>query len=263
MASAKIIIPCYNEENRLQVGAFRSFTPSAHDIKFLFVNDGSTDKTAALLESLRSSDPTKFAVLQLQQNRGKAEAVRQGVLAACDTHPDYVGFWDADLATALDTIPQFMDLAESRPEVQIVIGSRVKLLGRKIERRRSRHYIGRVFATLVSALLDLEVYDTQCGAKLFRASASIYALFREPFLSRWIFDVELLARLIESRRGKDLPQAKDIVYEFPLTEWHDIPGSKLCYNDFFRAAWELGRIYDRYSRKSDNPDRKHLKTGSN
>ena len=248
MASARIIIPCYNEENRLDVAAFKNFSASSHSITFLFVNDGSKDRTTNLLADLKLSDGTRFAVLDLQQNRGKAEAVRQGFLAAGDSHPDYIGFWDADLATPLDTIPKFIDLAESRPQLQIIIGSRVKLLGRKIERRRSRHYIGRVFATVVSTVLDLEVYDTQCGAKLFRASPSMNALFQRPFSSRWIFDVEILARLIQTRRGKDLPPPKDIIYEFPLTEWRDIPGSKLGYSDFFRAAWELGRIHDQYFR---------------
>jgi dolichyl-phosphate beta-glucosyltransferase len=249
MASARIIIPCYNEENRLNVAGFKNFADLPHKITFLFVNDGSTDRTAQLLESLRSFDPVKFSVLDLQKNRGKAEAVRQGILAAADSQPNYVGFWDADLATPLDTIARFLDLAESRPELQIVIGSRVKLLGRKIERRRSRHYIGRVFATVVSTILDLEVYDTQCGAKLFRASPEMYSLFKQPFSSRWIFDVEILARLIQARRGNQIPQPEQVIYEFPLLEWRDVPGSKLGYGDFILAGWELARIYDRYFRK--------------
>lgn len=248
VARANIVIPCYNEEHRLDVAAFHNVQSGPHEITFLFVNDGSTDGTLGLLEPLRESDPSRFSVLVLQPNRGKAEAVRQGFLAARATTPDYIGFWDADLATPLDTIPSFIDLLESRPELQIVMGSRVKLLGRKIERRAARHYIGRVFATVVSTMLDLAVYDTQCGAKLFRASSSMDALFREPFTSRWVFDVEILARLIQSRRGTHLPEPKDIIYEFPLTEWRDVPGSKLMYKDFFRATWDLWKIHNRYFR---------------
>jgi glycosyltransferase involved in cell wall biosynthesis len=246
MANATIIIPCYNEESRLDIRRFRDFTSSSHSITFLFVNDGSTDKTLAVLQSLNASDPSRFAVLNLQRNSGKAEAVRQGILSAIDSHPDYVGFWDADLATPLDAIPQFLELGESRPELEIIIGSRVKLLGRKIERLRSRHYLGRVFATAVSALLGLEVYDTQCGAKLFRASSEITALFQRPFRSRWIFDVEILARLIQARRGKQLPQPEQLIYEVPLMEWRDIPGSKVRFRDFVRATWELARIRNCY-----------------
>jgi len=248
MASARIIIPCYNEEKRLDVACFRDFTSASHNITFLFVNDGSTDSTLRLLESLKRSAPTKFAVLNLQQNRGKAEAVRQGFSLAIDSHPDYVGFWDADLATPLDAIPEFLAVAESRPDLEIIIGSRVKLLGRRIERRRSRHYLGRVFATAVSTAVGLDVYDTQCGAKLFRASSAINALFQQPFHSRWIFDVEIIARLIQARRGKELPQAEQVIYEYPLLEWKDIPGSKLTYRDFLRAAWELFRIHGYYLR---------------
>ena len=251
MATARIIIPCYNEEERLDVASFSGFTSSSHNISFLFVNDGSTDNTLRLLRSLVASDPTKIAVLNLQPNCGKAEAVRQGFLSAIDSHPDYVGFWDADLATPLDAIPQFLEVAASRPDLEMIIGSRVKLLGRGIERRRSRHYLGRFFATAVSAVLGLEVYDTQCGAKLFRASSAITALFQQPFCSRWIFDVEIIARLIQARRGKKLRQPEHVIYEFPLTEWRDIPGSKLRYSDFARAAWDLFRIHDLYFRKHD------------
>lgn len=248
MASARIIVPCYNEEKRLNVACFNDFASPSHSITFLFVNDGSTDNTLGLLEALKTSAPAKFAILNIQQNRGKAEAVRQGFLAAIDSHPDYVGFWDADLATPLDAIPDFLAVAESRPDLEIIIGSRVKLLGRKIERRRTRHYLGRVFATAVSTAVGLDVYDTQCGAKLFRVSPSIKALFEQPFLSRWIFDVEILARLIKARRGKELRQPEQAVYEFPLTVWRDIPGSKLRYSDFARAAWELYRIRNHYFR---------------
>jgi hypothetical protein len=150
----------------------------------------------------------------------------------------------------LDTIVRFIELAEIRSELEVIIGARVKLLGRRIERRPVRHYLGRLFATAVSAVLDLAVYDTQCGAKLFRVSPLINALFDQPFHSRWIFDVEIIARLIQSRRGNALPQPEHMIYEFPLTEWTDIPGSKLTYTDFIRAAWELLQIRRHYFGKS-------------
>ena len=249
MATAKIVIPCYNEGKRLDVVSFKDFSNSSHGISFLFVDDGSTDDTSRVLKSLNLSDPSKIAILTLEQNYGKAEAVRQGILSAMSSQPDYVGFWDADLATPLDAIHQFLKFAESRPDIEMIIGSRVKLLGRKIERSYSRHYSGRIFATAVSAVLGLEVYDTQCGAKLFRFSPDLTLLFRQPFCSRWIFDVEIIARLVQLRRNRTVPQPAEVIYEFPLTEWRDVPGSKLTTSDFIRAAWELSRIYRRYSRK--------------
>jgi hypothetical protein len=133
----------------------------------------------------------------------------------------------------------------------MIIGSRVKLLGRHIERRPSRHYLGRFFATAASAVLGLAVYDTQCGAKLFRASSAI-SFFQQPFCSRWIFDVEIIARLIQARRGKESRQPEQVIYEVPLLAWKDIPGSKLKYSDFVRAAWELLRIRNRYLRNQQH-----------
>ena len=250
MASATIIIPCYNEEKRLDVNSFRSFKSASHGVGFLFIDDGSTDGTLRLLESLSAADPAKFNVLHFPQNRGKAEAVRQGVLSTIESRPDYIGFWDADLATPLAAIDEFIDVAESRPDLELIIGSRVKLLGRNVERRPMRHYLGRFFATAVSIVLGLAVYDTQCGAKLFRVSPTTRALFERPFLSRWIFDVEILARLIQvqARRRMPLPPPDQAILELPLQVWRDIPGSKVTFYDFARAGWELYRIYNHYFR---------------
>ena len=246
MASVIIVIPCYNEEKRLDRGSFLGFGYPSHTIKFLFVNDGSTDNTLQLLESLRMDVTDRFSVLSLLQNQGKAEAVRQGIMAALDFKPDYVGFWDADLATPLDTIPEFIDFAESRPELSMVLGARVKLLGRTIQRRSSRHYLGRVFATAASTVLGMGVYDTQCGAKLFRVSPIVRDLFEQRFQSRWIFDVEILARFINMTRDRGMPSPDRLIYEFPLSQWRDIAGSKVRFYDFIRAARELYFIHRRY-----------------
>jgi glycosyltransferase involved in cell wall biosynthesis len=246
MASAIIVVPCYNEGHRLDVATFRAFAAGPHVITFLFVNDGSTDNTRGVIESLTASEPDRFRVLNLQRNCGKAEAVRQGVLESLTAKVDYVGFWDADLATPLSTIREFIEVADARPDLEVIIGSRVKLLGRDIERRPARHYSGRVFATAASVILGLPVYDTQCGAKLFRCSSTFPSLFDRRFVSRWVFDVEILARLIEARRRSSLPQPEHVVYESPLRQWHDVPGSKVRWIDFARSAWDLLRIRARY-----------------
>jgi dolichyl-phosphate beta-glucosyltransferase len=69
------------------------------------------------------------------------------------------------------------------------------------------------------------------------------ALLQEPFLSRWLREVEILARLIQARRGTDLPQARDVIYEFPPLEWRDIAGSKLKTRDVIKSPVALARIY--------------------
>lgn len=244
MSRTVIVIPCYNEAKRLEAGKFARFRDPS--VRFLFVDDGSTDATVEALEALRLSNPDAFEVCRLSRNAGKAEAVRSGFLRAFELRPDYVGFWDADLATPLDAILPFRDLLDARPEIEMVFGSRVRLLGRAIERNEFRHYLGRAFATAVSLALNIKVYDTQCGAKMFRRTPQLVALFGTPFLTRWIFDVEIIARLIQARRGTDLPPAEKVIWEFPLSEWRDVKGSKIRGRDFIEAAFELYRIHHRY-----------------
>lgn len=243
-----IVVPCYNEAERLDVGEFQRYASQHPRLQFVLVNDGSTDGTQEILDRMRTSDPDRFDVLQLKQNCGKAEAVRQGMLHAMSKGAELIGFWDADLATPLDTIGEFRDLMRQRPQLQMVIGARVRLLGRDIDRCRSRHCLGRAFATVASLLLNLPIYDTQCGAKLFRNTPELGRMLESPFCSRWIFDVELLARLVRLRRGSlDIP-AKDVIYEIPLTHWKDVGGSKLRAKDFVKALFDLAVIYWTYLR---------------
>ena len=237
-----IVVPCYNEEARLPLPAFADYLRQPGGADLLFVDDGSADRTADLLNRLCAQFPGRAQLLRLSPNRGKAEAVRAGMHRAFASQPSYVGFWDADLSTPLDAIPQFMTEFDSHPRVEIVIGSRVKLLGRHIERRPIRHYFGRVFATAVSTLLGLPVYDTQCGAKIFRVTPDTEEIFGPPFLSRWFFDVEILARLIVLRHVRSGPPAAESVRETPLREWRDVSGSKLRPGDVLRVPMDLWRI---------------------
>ncbi|MBN1653986.1 MAG: glycosyltransferase [Deltaproteobacteria bacterium] len=241
-----VVVPCFNEAHRLQVQTFQAFCEAYSTVRFVFVNDGSTDATLDLLRALQEKDPFRFLLVDQQPNQGKAAAVRSGMLEAFREKPHYAGYWDADLATPLDEIPRFVELLEERAECEVVFGSRVKLLGRSIRRNPVRHYLGRVFATVVSASLKLPIYDTQCGAKMFRVSPEIERLFGEPFCAGWIFDVEIIARLIQARRGTDLAQPDRAIYEYPLNQWHDIVGSKVRASDFLRAIFEIGLIYRRY-----------------
>ena len=239
--STCIIVPCYNEENRLPVEEFRDFVAYRENIDFLFVNDGSRDGTERLLTSLCEANAPHIFLLNLSRNSGKAEAVRQGCLKAFEQNYRYVGYWDADLATPLSAILELASILDDSPSINIVMGTRVKLLGRKIVRYEIRHYFGRVFATLASIILRLGVYDTQCGAKLFRSSEAIREVFQRPFLSRWAFDVELIARYLKMN-----PENRYSIYEYPLFQWVDIRGSKIRPWDLARIGYDLARIFVRY-----------------
>jgi dolichyl-phosphate beta-glucosyltransferase len=248
-----IVVPCYNESERLAVAKFHEFASAHPEVRFLFVNDGSRDETLRILQGLHAHDPVHFQVLDLPQNQGKAEAVRRGMLQAFGVHDRYVGFWDADLATPLAEIPRFVAALERHPERDICFGSRVRLLGRNIDRQALRHYLGRLFATVASFVLDLAVYDTQCGAKLFRVREQTLKLFAAPFSVNWTFDVELIARLqAQTATRSHSGDADQRIYELPLNDWHDVAGSKVRPADFFKAFFEMLRVYRKYGRGGRN-----------
>lgn len=233
-----LIVPCFNEAERLDRISFLRFLASHPHVSILFVNDGSTDRTAQLLHQICvEAGIQRASSMELPQNRGKAEAVRQGMLAAHRQSPDaLVGYWDADLATPLESVENFRRVFETRRGTAVVWGSRIRLQGRRIERKILRGLLGRVFAFCAARIVPISLYDTQCGAKLFHPKA-IEPLFDRPFRSRWIFDVELLTRLSKNADGVD-----ELVYEEPLDQWTEMEGSKLRLRDFLRASFELASL---------------------
>ncbi len=212
-----IIVPCYNEEKRLDIDKFKEFPDP--NIYFLFVNDGSTDGTLAILEKNRSE---RILVHPLHKNSGKAEAVRKAMMHLTGlpifSEIKWVGYWDADLATPLCEIRNFFIYKEIfMPYAKAVFGSRIIRLGSDIRRKFSRHIIGRLFAIFVKIIFNLGTYDSQCGAKIFRKEL-VHEIFTEPFVSKWIFDVEIILRMKKNNRH---------IVESPLVSWEDIKGSKL------------------------------------
>jgi len=241
MQKTVIVVPCYNEADRLNSNAFLSFIRREPGLSFIFVNDGSRDGTLNKIEEMSAKEPGRIQIITLSKNGGKAEAVRLGMLAAFERDDVFIGYWDADLATPLSEIENLCRLFTC-PDVIAVLGSRVKLLGKKIERQAVRHYLGRVFATLVSMILRLPVYDTQCGAKMFRNTETVRILFNKPFRVNWSFDVEVLARLkLLAESGRSVPVASS-VFECPLNEWGEVHGSKIRTKDIFSMAAELIKI---------------------
>ena len=229
-----IVVPCFNEAARLQAGAFTRFLAAEPNVRFLFVDDGSTDATADVVERAARECPEHVTLLRLGRNQGKAEAVRRGVVDASRSPAELIGYWDADLATPLNEIPAMIELF-SDVSVGFVLGSRIRMLGRDIRRSALRHYVGRAFATFASMQLQLPVYDTQCGAKIFRASPEIVDLFSRPFRLRWCFDVELLGRFT----ALDLGERFGACIEFPVTRWADVGASKLTLRQAVRVLPEL------------------------
>jgi dolichyl-phosphate beta-glucosyltransferase len=236
-----LVVPCYNEAERLDTEAFTAMVDADLALSLVFVDDGSRDGTAGLHAGMASKRPGRIAAISLPENRGKAEAVRQGLLRALTGPAGIVGYIDADLATPRAEIERLCSELRMTDTCDVLLGSRVRLLGRVIDREPLRHYLGRAFATAASMVLRLPVYDTQCGAKLFRRSAALAHALEHPFLSRWAFDVELLSRLLVGAPGvAAIPVER--MREEPLRRWVDCKGSKLGAQQMLRSLLDLGRI---------------------
>lgn len=234
-----IVVPCFNEAARLDPDQVHELAELCGTV--LLVDDGSTDATASMLAAISATTPHVTSVEHLANNQGKAAAIRHGLNVALEGGAAVVGYCDADFATPPDEMARLVGVLTNDRNVDVVIGSRVALLGADVRRSHARHYAGRVFATLASAVLRMTVYDTQCGAKMFRDTPALRSALGQPFQSGWAFDVELLARL---HRGDATVAGLGIdrFLEVPLRRWHDVRGSKLTALAALRAAAALARI---------------------
>jgi len=238
MKDVVIVVPCYEEEQRLDRGRFLALS-RAPGLSLLFVDDGSKDGTRRMLEGM-AAESESVRVLVLEKNGGKGEAVRRGMQAALEGGAAVVGYADADLSTPPAELLRLVDTLEERG-CEVVVGSRVLMVGRRIERRSRRHALGRVFATVAAAILRMNFYDTQCGAKFFRDGPPLRSALSEPFTSRWAFDVELLGRLsIGDESVPGLPEAAFL--EVPLREWIDVGESKLRATAMAKTLVDLAKI---------------------
>ncbi len=232
-----IVFPCYNEEKRLNKEAFLQFVEANDEFNLLFVDDGSTDNSLSILNEMKEACSDRIFIHALSKNSGKAEAVRQGLLKALEVGSPIVGYADTDLATPLYELKRLAEILD-RSDYKVLMGSRVKMLGRKIKRKLMRHLLGRVFATFASVVLKLEVYDTQCGAKFFKCSKELNQALVNRFISKWIFDVELLKRLLDAKTI----MVNDF-YEEPVRQWIDVEGSKLNLLSMLRSIVDFIKIW--------------------
>lgn len=238
-----IIIPCFNESKRFDFEQYSQDILASTGLKIVFVNDGSTDDTLAVLNALRDKFPTQVEVFNLLHNLGKAEAVRAGMLHQLNKKVEfnYIGYLDADLSTSIEEwldITQFLSL---HPELVFAFGSRISKVGSMIDRKMYRHLIGRIIATFISNILRLRVYDTQCGAKVFSKSV-VEFVFEKPFISKWLFDVEIFARVLSDGSSYN---EKNMI-EYPLKKWIDKVGSKVKVSYVFKLFIDLWRINRTY-----------------
>ena len=237
-----IIIPCYNEANRLDTNKFIDYLSQNTHLHFIFVDDGSTDNTSKIINQLISKYNSLVSLLTNETNKGKAESVRLGVIESYKMNPDYIGFLDADLAAPIEEIDNLLKIVKKDKTKEVVFASRIQIIGSEIKRNYFRHFIGRLFATCVSLLLKIRIYDTQCGAKMFSRKIC-NDIFSEQFVSPWLFDVELFARLLNIY---GMEKTIHMSCEHPVSKWRDIDGSKVKLIFFLKAPFELFNIVRHY-----------------
>lgn len=235
MQPIAIIVPCYNEANRMKVLEFIAFANKHQEVQFYFVNDGSTDNTENIILHIQQSSTAK--IVSFKKNYGKAEAIRKGLIAALNDQHEIVGYLDADLSTGLNEFLRLKKILDDK-KLDIVLGSRIKKIDTVIERSFFRHIVGRIIATIIDQKFKLGVYDTQCGAKIFR-STIIKNMLEEKLHTKWFFDVELLLRTRD--------QCKNfIAAEVPLSEWKNVQNSKLSILSFPSVLKDLFMLFHKY-----------------
>jgi dolichyl-phosphate beta-glucosyltransferase len=239
-----LVIPCLRESGR--VGPFllelAERCVTAGDVRIVVVDDGSgadeVQRMTALVNAVRTRFPCLEPLLVLPENVGKGGAIYaawdRACVASSELHPSiWLGFVDADGSVSASEVVRVLEMARSRgPEAGALFGSRVMLLGRKVERLWKRHLVGRVFATITSELLGIPVYDSQCGFKLVPRSA--FATVRSSLtISGFAFDVQLLVALLDSGCA---------VTEVPV-DWHEVGGGKVkVMHDSWRMLRDVWRI---------------------
>ena len=233
-----IVVPCYNEHARLPVDSFMDHLKLHPTHACCFVDDGSTDGTLGLLKQIVKECPNAF-ILERTANGGKANAVYHGMLYALKNIPStYFGYMDADLATPLSFISIMENKMEKNPDAMMLFGSRQIAEKNSIERKAFRHYSGRFVSSIITWALGAKFGDTQCGAKLF-SKYGVEIGFEEEFSSSWIFDVEIIKRIL-LKIGRE--NSSSHILEIPVNQWKDVGNSKVSTWYFFKMIRELMRI---------------------
>ncbi|KJD33706.1 transcriptional regulator [Tamlana sedimentorum] len=256
-----VVIPCYNEEERLLSDEFLSYIDKYSGYHLCFVNDGSKDNTLDVLKNLQKGREDFITVYDCEKNGGKAEAVRLGMLhMATKEDLDYIGFLDADLSTDLEDFDDLVKTIETS-SFKIVSGSRISRMGANITKESARKIISLTINYIIRKILKMDFKDTQCGAKIFSKDV-INIGFGEKFVTQWIFDVEIFKRM---SHHFGLKKARTLLCEQPLKRWVHADGSKLSMKDSIKIVMQLGQIawVYRKKRKINNSDLKHIVVNNN
>jgi len=189
-----VVVPCLDEETRLPLSlaaVCRYLTGSGRSHEIVLVDDGSRDRTPALIREAERAHPSVRGVI-LPSNRGKGRALAEGVAV---TRGRLVLVSDADFSAPIEELSKLEEAIGAGAHV--AIGSRAKRGAREVDQPVHRRAMGKGFNLLVQALLLPGLWDTQCGFKLFRGEVA-RDLFGRLRTDGFAYDVEVL---YEARRS--------------------------------------------------------------
>jgi dolichyl-phosphate beta-glucosyltransferase len=225
-----LIIPCYKESNRLPTFLESLSTELNHlPIEILIVDDGSPEEEfKKLSDSITKYLSNKIKLIRSIPNLGKGGAIEIGINSS---RTELIGFVDADGAIPYYEIINLYNIM-IHSDKDMVISSRIKMLGKTVKRNLHRHISGRVFMTIYNFFFSIPVYDTQCGLKIFKRSK--YELIKNNILDkRWTWDTQLIT----------LFYLNNFKIQEVAIDWEDIDGSKVnVLKDSIRMIFSLYKL---------------------
>lgn len=221
MTSHAIIIPCYNEAERLHESFIAQLLTFDESTSICFVNDGSIDNTGEILEKIKKTFPESVHIIHLSSNAGKGSAVRVGALWSVDQNRfSDIGYLDADMSVLPEDYLTMLTYHRERRN-DITYASRLKIPYNELQQTILRSFISRMSKFLTVFILKIKVNDSQCGAKILNSDVAL-DVFKDSFKSRWLFDIELFKR---AQYGNKTIRA------YYLKQWHFRKRSKIRWID--------------------------------
>jgi len=220
-----IIIPAHNEAKRLppsleKIDAF--LQKQAYASEVIVVENGSADGTFEIARDFEQR-MTYLRVFH-EEDRGKGLAIKRGML---ESRGKYRFLCDADLSMPIEQVNRF--LPPRLETVDVAIGSREVVGSKRFNEPPYRHFIGRIFNTMVRWLLLPGLQDTQCGFKCFRDEV-VEMVFPLQRLDGMSFDAEVL--FIARKKGFK-------IVEVPIDWYHDPDSRVRLVKDSLRMGFDL------------------------
>ena len=218
--SLSVVFPLYNEEHRLDK-LFSKIKNQKYlkknNTEFIFVNDGSSDKSLSMINNFLQKNKNKIniKILSYKNNKGKGFALKKGIFSA---KKDWVLTMDIDLSVKFNQLKIWENKKFFRKDSFVYFGSRL-LNNSRVKAKKYRAITGNIFNFILTIIFDrkkLKIKDTQCGFKLYKRKIA-KKIFLKSNENGYINDLEILLLLIKNNIK---------IIELPVN-WSHKSGSKI------------------------------------